>query len=409
MKPIALALLAFTSSAHALELGPPFRDHAILQRDIKVPVWGWSEPKTQVTVSFAGQSQETFAGPDGHWIIELDPLEVSFDSSELAVSEKNGTSITLKDILVGEVWLASGQSNMQWVASKCDTGRVLQKQIANRVAAGEEKAPVIREAKIIDYFAALHPVSHANAEWNTEQGTFSAIAFSFAYDLHRELKVPIGILNCSFSQTSIQAWTPRVGFAGGTSDDTKAIYRKILESDPSTPEHKKAWGAFYRQIEDTLTNNKALVAGGKPALPVSTKTPGNLSGNRDASWLFNARLHPMIPFAIRGAIWNQGYANTGEGLSYYNNLKSLIRGWRRSWKKPDLPVYFHQFYCPGRKGEWDHSPSIGSMAEMRLGTWMARDIPHTGMASQIDITGAIHYFNKALPGQRLALHALKNQ
>ena len=117
----------------------------------------------------------------------------------------------------------------------------------------------------------------------------------------------------------------------------------------------------------------------------------------------------MIPYAIRGAIWNQGYANMGEGLPYYHNLHSMIRGWRMLWGRPELPVYFHQFYCPGQKGEWNNSPSIGGAAEMRLGTWLARDIPNTGMASQIDITGGIHYGNKTLPGQRLALHALKNE
>ncbi|MGB0144799.1 MAG: sialate O-acetylesterase, partial [Akkermansiaceae bacterium] len=247
MKSIILAFLFLTSTLHALELGPPFRDHAILQREMKLPVWGWSKPKTSVTVTFAGQSKQAEAGPDGKWTVELKPLKASFDPTELVISEKGGDTITLKDILVGEVWLASGQSNMQWVASKCDTGRVLQKQIAERVAAGEEKAPVIREAKITNYFAALHPIEHADAEWSSDQGNFSAIAFSFAYDLQRELKVPIGILNCSFSQTSIQAWTPRVGFANGTSDCTKALYQKILESDPSTPEHKKAWRAFYQQ------------------------------------------------------------------------------------------------------------------------------------------------------------------
>jgi len=151
------------------------------------------------------------------------------------------------------------------------------------------------------------------------------------------------------------------------------------------------------------------VAQGKKANEINTRTPGNLSGNRDASWLFNARLSPMIPYAIKGAIWNQGYANMNEGLVYYNNLHSMIRGWRKLWDRPELPVYFHQFYSPRQKGEWDFSPTIGGTAEMRLGTWLARDIPHTGMASQIDISGAIHYVNKTLPGQRLALHALKNQ
>jgi hypothetical protein len=113
----------------------------------------------------------------------------------------------------------------------------------------------------------------------------------------------------------------------------------------------------------------------------------------------------MIPYALRGGIWNQGYANINEGLVYYNNLHSMIRGWRLAWNKFNMPVYFNQFYCPSP----DLLPSIDGMAEMRLGTWQARDIPFTGMASQIDIQGAIHYANKTLSGQRLALHALKNE
>lgn len=393
----------------AIELGAPFSDHAILQRGMPVPVWGWSKSGTEVTVEFAGQKKRTMAGSDGKWLLQLDALDASAEPRDMTITETGGKARSLKDLLVGEVWVASGQSNMQWPAAKCDVGQVLQKQIAARVAAGEEKAPVIREAQVKDFFACLHPIEHADVEWNSVEGDMSAIAYSFAYQLYRELGVPIGILNCSFSQTSIQAWTPRVGFADGTDDYTKAIYQKILESDPATSEHKAAWDKFYQDIETTLAENKERVAKGEPAVDISTKTPGNLADNRDASWLFNARLNPMIPYAIKGCIWNQGYANMGEGLVYYNNLHSLIRGWRKLWNRPELPVYFNQFYCPGQKEEWDNGPSISSTAEMRLGTWLARDLPNTGMASQIDITGAIHYHNKTLSGQRLALHALKNQ
>ncbi|MHC4252857.1 MAG: hypothetical protein ACYS9X_27380, partial [Planctomycetota bacterium] len=173
--------------------------------------------------------------------------------------------------------------------------------------------------------------------------------------------------------------------------------------------HKAAWTEFYRDIEDTIKENEERIANGQEARPVSTKTPGNMSGNRDASWMFNGKMNPMVPHAIRGAIWNQGYASSGGGLDYYPNLHSLVRGWRERWGRPDLPVYFHQFYCPSQKGEWKNHPNISSMAEMRLGTWLARDIPGAGMASQIDITGGIHYHSKAVPGKRLALHALKNQ
>ena len=383
----------------AIELGAPFADNAILQQQMDVPVWGWSEPGTKITVEFAGQKIKTTTRKDGKWMLNLKPLKASFKAAEMVISDNKGKKVVLENILIGEVWMASGQSNMQWIASKCNVGRVLQKQIAERVAAGKEKQPVIREAKVTNFFSCLHPIEHAEGAWTNDKANFSAIAYAFAYKLYSELQVPIGILNCSFSQTSIQAWTPRAGFAGGKDEYTKAIYQKILETDPTTKEHKAAWNKFYQDIEDAAKENKAI----------STKTPGNLNGNRDASWLFNARLNPMIPYAIRGGIWNQGYANMGQGIVYYNNLHSMIRGWRKLWDKPELPVYFHQFYCPGQKGGWNNHPNIGSTAEMRLGTWLARDISNANMASQIDITGAIHYSNKTIPGLRLALHALKNQ
>ncbi|MFM2170501.1 MAG: hypothetical protein RI957_730 [Verrucomicrobiota bacterium] len=385
---------AATTSVPAIEMGAPFRDGAVLQREMKVPVWGWSAAGSQVTVEFASQKKSAVAGKDGKWMVELDPLQASFEPADMKISESGGKSHTLKNLLVGEVWFASGQSNMQWLASKCDVGQ-LQKQIADRVAAGQEKAPVIREAKVADYFATLYPIEHANAPWHDVGKDMSAIAYSFAYHVFREVNVPIGILNGSFSETSIQAWTPREGFRDATDEASKAMAQKLRETDPSTPEHKEAWETYYAQVESDMKAGKEI----------ATKTPGNMNGNRDATWMFNARLNPMIPYAVRGGIWNQGYANINEGLQYYHNLHNLIRGWRMVWGRQDMPVYFNQFYCP----QEDPAPSFGGMAEMRMGTWLARDIPQTGMASQIDITGAIHYFNKTLSGQRLALHALKNQ
>lgn len=405
----ALLLSAFTANSaeqakkpqSPIELGAPFRDNAVLQRDMPVPVWGWSKPGTKITVTFAGQNITATANAQGKWMLKLDKLDASFEPREMVISESTGATHTVKNILVGEVWLASGQSNMQWKVSKssCDQLKV------------EPKGNVapIREFEVTSVVAMLHPIEKADGAWKDgDYSNYSAIAFAFAHKLYGELNVPIGILNCSFSQTAIQAWVPREGFRDGKDEYTQAIYRKILETDPTTTEHKAAWNSFYQAIEKTLKENTDRVNNGQTPKPISTKTPGNMNGNRDASWLFNGRLNPVVPFAIRGGIWNQGYANMGEGLPYYNNLHSLVRGWRMVWDRPELPVYFHQFYCPNQK-EWDNNPSIASVAEMRLGTWLARDIPGTGMASQIDVTGSIHYFNKAVPGQRLALHALKNQ
>ncbi|KPK51180.1 MAG: hypothetical protein AMK72_00355 [Planctomycetes bacterium SM23_25] len=399
-----VALTGFAEgSSPAIELGAPFADNAILQRQVPVPVWGWSKPGAKVTVEFAGQKKTATAGKDGKWMLELDELEASFEPREMVVSDNKGKQVVIKNILVGEVWLASGQSNMQWTVQKSSCNQL-------RVEAKGNVAP-IREFEVTSVFAMLHPIERANGAWkNGGYNNYSAIAFAFAHKLYGELSVPIGILNCSFSQTAIQTWVPRVGFRDGEDEYTRAIYKKILQTDPTTPEHKAAWNTFYQNIEETLKENAQRVSKGEAPKEISTRTPGNMSGNRDASWLFNGRLNPVIPYAIRGAIWNQGYANMGEGLPYYNNLHSLIRGWRLRWNRPELPVYFHQFYCPSPKGGWqDTHPSIGSTSEMRLGTWLARDIPNAGMASQIDVEGAIHYGNKAVPGQRLALHALKNQ
>lgn len=398
----ALALFTATAFAAEIELGAPFADNAVLQRDMAVPIWGWGKPGAEFTVKFAGQEKKAKAGENGKWMVELAPLKASAQPAEMVVQEsgdggrESGKKVILKNILVGEVWMASGQSNMQWNAAKS--------AVATLIARLKEKGetPPIREFEVKSVYAALHPIERATGEWKVnDYGNYSAIAFAFALKIHQETGVPVGILNCSFSQTSIETWVPREGFADGTDGYTKSLHKKILETDPTTPEHKAAWDAFYAKLESA----------GAAALEIAANPPGNLNDNRDASWMFNGRLSPVIPYAIQGAIWNQGYANMNNGLQYYPNLHSLIRGWRLKWNRPELPVYFHQFYVPGPpQGGWQNTyPNIGPTAEMRLGTFMARDIPHTGMASQIDIEGAIHYYQKVLSGQRLALHALKNQ
>lgn len=198
---IPAATFAETPVPPATGLAAPFVDHAILQRDTEVPVWGWADPGTEVRLEFAGQMKSAVAGEDGKWMLKLDPLEASAVGRSMVLTGKGGHRTPLNDILVGEVWMASGQSNMQWLVSSSNTAALL-------------------------------------AQIKEQAGQFSAIAFAFAHKLYQELGVPIGILNCSFSQTSIEAWTPRVGYKGSTSEINKAIEAKLLETDPSTPEHE---------------------------------------------------------------------------------------------------------------------------------------------------------------------------
>jgi hypothetical protein len=402
----AKAPKAPASTPLEIQLGAPFCDNAILQRGMEVPVWGWSVPGTVVTVNFAEKSAKATAGANGKWIAKLARLDASFVPREMVITESTGKSATLKNILVGEVWMASGQSNMQWTSSK-STCRKLSEDFKKRCDADGLKINPIREFRVNSVTSQLHPIEKATGSWRDgDYVNYSAIAFAFAEKLYREVKVPIAILNCSFSQTPIEAWVPREGWATAKDEHSKAINLQCLQTDPTTPEHREAWSAFYKSLEDQISVSQVAIEKGEDPKIISEKLPGNLYSNRDANWLYNGMLNPVVPYAIRGAIWNQGYANMGKGISYYNNLHSLIRGWRIVWNQPELPVYFHQFYTPSKVVP---PPSIGSTEEMRLGTAMARDIPNTGMASQIDISGGIHYSNKAVPGQRLALHALKHQ
>jgi len=193
--------------AITIKLGAPFRDNAVLQRDMKVPVWGWGEAGSTAKVEFAGQKKTGTAGRDGKWMVWLDPLKASFEPRDLTITQTTRYATkqteTLNNILVGEVWLASGQSNMQWVAAGrgCVVGKVLIPNILERVEAGKEKYPVIREFGVNNVVAMMHPIEKAEGVWKKGDDfmNYSAIAFAFAYKLYQELDVPIGILNCSFS------------------------------------------------------------------------------------------------------------------------------------------------------------------------------------------------------------------
>ena len=196
----------------AIELGAPFVDNAILQRQMPVPVWGWSKPGTKIRVEFAGQKKTATAGKDGKWTVKLDEMKASFDPREMIITESTGKKVVLTNILVGEVWMASGQSIMQMI---CSGGRSRSTSGKLKIAPVGKVSP-IREFEVTSAMAQLHPIEKATGAWkNGRYADYSAIAFAFAHSLYSELNVPIGILNCSFSQTAIQAWTPRQGFATG--------------------------------------------------------------------------------------------------------------------------------------------------------------------------------------------------
>lgn len=400
----AFLLSPFAASAAepAIELGTPFADNAILQRDKDLPVWGWSKPSTTVTVEFAGQKESAMVGVDGKWLLKLKPLNASGEPSEMLISDSEGKKVTLNNILVGEVWHASGQSNMEWLASKSHCS-----SLAQLVA--KENFP-IRELRT-DTVSALYPQKRVPTEagWKTSKdaANFSALALAFAYELYKELKVPVGILLTSHSNTRIEAFTERKAIE--THPLLKADSDLIANGDVGTNQGKTAFEKYYKDLDEWQKASAELGFPLERPLP-RPNLPGIAGEWRGPSQFYNGKIAPIVPFAIRGSIWNQGEANASDGRIYAARMEALIKGWRDAWSMPDMPFYFTQMQCYGST-----NPDELGMADVRQAQhlFFTNNRKHVGMVVQTDFNpanpGGIHYANKLHPGMRLARWALANE
>jgi sialate O-acetylesterase len=346
-----------------------FADHMVLQRDRPLRVWGWADKGEGVTVEFAGQTAKATGGADGTWSVTLGPLAASAHGRELRV-QSAGQNIVVSDVVVGEVWHASGQSNMAMTVGSM-AGEL--EPVKSDIAAAD--LPAIRFCRIHEAESpqALDDL-RAKAFWRpcspaTAAG-FSGVAFYFARALHTELNVPVGIIDSSRGGTPIEPFIPREAFG----------------SHP--------------------TLRRELELGDQGDLDGIWKLPGGVRA-RDANWLpgrlFNSRLAPITRFAVRGAIWYQGESNGGVGedpRDYQHKMRALITGWRRAWGNEQMPVYFVQLPGSGAGNGWPY---------LREQQRLAADLPHSGMVVTVDIDGAgIHPPNKIDVGRRLALWALAN-
>ena len=399
MKSIApLLFCPLSLLAAELEVASPFTDNAVLQRGMEVPVWGWGSPGAEITVTFAGQEQKATIASDGTWRVNLAPLTASAEPQSLIIRDSAGASLTRGNLLVGEVWLASGQSNMDWVAGKSNVG-----PLASDVAKG--KLP-IREY-LVDTGSSIFPNTRAQSKegWRGPEAAsgFSALALAFAAELHRELGVPVGILRSSHGATPVETWTAYEGFAA--QPDLQHIAKLVRETDPSTPEGQAAFARYYDQLLAWQKESADLVARGGEALP-KPPIPGVIGDWKGATRMHNKKIAPLIPYAIRGVIWCQGEHNSGDGRIYAAKMQALLDGWRKLWNRPDLPFYFTQLQCYGTP-----DPNAVGFADAREAqTLFYRNNPHVGMVVQTDLNPArpegIHPFNKLDPGKRLARWAL---
>ena len=405
---VALLILSsvtrFAAADQALELAVPFTDNMILQRQAPVPVWGFDAPNTQVTVEFAGQKKTAVANKFGDWMIKLDPLAVSHTERSLTVTNNRNASIVLEGVLVGEVWFSSGQSNMVWTA-----GKSMCNEIAREIANSKTDIPV-REINI-DTVSALYPQKKATSDggWKTHKsaGNFSALSLSFAYKLHKELKMPIGILLSAHSNTRIEAFTQRQAIE--THPQLKQDTDLVRDADPLTQQGRLALDQYYGDLRAwQQAAGAAAVAGGK--IPARPSLPGIASMWRGPSQFFNGKINPVVPYAIRGAIWCQGTSNSNDGRIYASRMEALINGWRAAWGMPGMPFYFTQMQCYGSP-----DPESVGFADIRQVQHMffRNNRQNVGMVVQSDLNSArpqgIHYYNKLHPGMRLARWALAKQ
>ena len=384
------------------ELGTPFEDDAILQQGMPVPLWGWSRPGTNITVVFAEQEKSTTADAQGRWSLALDPLEASSEERELLVKTRSET-IAVRGVLVGEVWFSSGQSNMDWIAGKSNC-----RDLANTLAQSKDEVP-IREFNV-DIGSSLFPERRTTSKdgWkrSKEASAFSALSLAFAAELHAELKVPIGILRSTHGATPIETWTAYEGFDAHPALQDIAL--RVRQSDPSTSDGQRAFQEYFDALRTWQLESEKLIERGGTALP-RPRLPGIADDWKGAARMFNRKIAPLIPYALRGAIWCQGESNSSDGRIYAAKMEALVDGWRTHWRRPDLPFYFTQLQCYG-----EPDPNNVGFADLREAqTLFFLNAQHVGMVAQHDLNPArpqgIHPYNKLDPGKRLARWALAHE
>lgn len=403
---VLMAMLLATPLARGLELASPFVDGAIVQRQMHVPVWGWAKPGGKITVVFAGQTKTATVGEDGRWMVKLDPMPASAEPRAMTVRASNEpNAVTVDGVLVGEVWLSSGQSNMDWTA-----GKSMCRELASELSRAEKDVP-IREFEV-DTGSSMFPQDRVDSQrgWKhaKDAGGFSALSLSFAHKLYQELGVPIGILRSTHGATQIETWTPYQGFAA--QPQLKDIALMVRQGDPSTPAGKKAYEQFYQDLRQWQRDSEAIMNRGGRALPRPT-LPGIASQWRGPTRMYNKKINGFAPYAIRGMIWCQGTHNAGDGRIYAAKMQALVDGIRQVWGRPNLPFYFTQMQCYGSPNP--DSVGFADIREVQRLFFMNNLDNHVGMVVQHDFNSArpqgIHYFNKLHPGWRMARWALAHE
>lgn len=376
---VGLAAVALAAGPARADVKLPniFSDHMVLQQGQKNKVWGLADAGETVTVSIDKQSHKATAGADGKWQVALDPLAVGGPHT-LAVKGKN--EVKIDDVLVGEVWICSGQSNMQWSVNLSNDPDL------ERLTAKFPKLRMINFPNV----GTQEPIWTHNTKWMVctpeTVGNFSAVGYFFARQLHRTLDVPIGMINNAWGGSACDAWIRRDLFAA----DEK--YKPLLDR----------WAQMEAQFKELATKTTLTEEEKKQFANL-----GNLmKGNSRPANIYNGVLKSHLGYGIKGAIWYQGESNAGRAYQYRDMFPLMIKNWRDDWGQGDFPFYWVQLadFYPEKP-----EPGESAWAELREAQTMTMSkLPNTGEAVIIDIGEGkdIHPKNKLDVGKRLARWAL---
>jgi sialate O-acetylesterase len=393
---LAAAVLAFWVGGQPRARGDVkvpaiFGSQMVLQRDQKDRVWGWAEPGEDVTVKIAGQSHSTKAGGDGSWQVELDPMPAGGPHT-LAIEGKN--KLEFDQVLVGEVWICSGQSNMQWSVAAAKDADL---EIATA------KYPLIRLISVPNV-GTQEPQKDFRGRWQPCQpdtvGRFSAVGYFFGRRLHQVLDVPVGLINDAWGGSACEAWIRRDILAAD--EKYGPLLKRWDRLEKNLPQAKAEYES--RLAEWTKAAAKARADGKEP--PRRPANPEDqMRGNSRPGNIYNGVLKPTIGYGIRGAIWYQGESNAGRAYQYRDMFPLMIKSWRDEWGQGDFSFYWVQL--ADYQAEVPE-PRDSMWAELREAQTMTMKLPKTGEAVIIDVGDAhdIHPTNKQDVANRLARWAL---
>ncbi len=393
---VSSACLGSNSNAD-VKLAGVFTDHMVLQRDSNVAVWGWAEPGEEISIKLGAESVSTKTNSAGKFMAKIRTSDKPGPHA-LIIAGKN--QIVLKDVLFGEVWLCSGQSNMGMKVSGAQNFEA-EKATAN--------FPNIRMYQVAAH-ATPEPQSDCSGKWVVcapeTVGGFSATAYFFGRNLNQTLDVPVGLINTSWGGTDVAAWT---SLPAQKAVEAIVPKLKIYDATISSYDPELAAKRYEKSVAAWETKrDKAKQQGGK--IPRKPKAPidPRVNQNRPAN-LFNGMVQPLIPYTIQGAIWYQGERNShsiADGVLYEAQLKTLINDWRSRWKQGDFQ--FITVQLPNFRTPQENPVETNGWVMVRSSELKSLRLPNTGIAITTDIgmEGNIHPINKQEVGRRLALWAL---